>query len=80
MNDIPYAEPVYVQIHPGSPSRRSVVLTRLLKQNTKQELSSVKSSSHVESMHRFRVEREVDLVAEQSSSLPSLLEGECGGQ
>jgi hypothetical protein len=81
VNDISYAEPVLrPNTHQASLSRRGTVLTRLLKQSTELELSSVKFSRHVESMHRFRVEREAELVAEQSPSLHSLREEESGGQ
>lgn len=80
VNDISYAEPVLRPNTPNEPFSTGRSLDETTQAEQERGLSSVKFSSHVESMHRFRVEREAELVAEQSPSLPSLREEESRGQ
>jgi hypothetical protein len=80
MSDLPYDDPL---LRSNSPSDYSLSTEYRPDETTQaeKELSTTEFTCRVESMHRFNVAREDELVAEQSPLLPPLNEkdekGEC---
>lgn len=74
MSDFPYDGPV---LNPNSPGDSlSTEYGPDETTQTEKELSTAEFTYCVESMHRFHVAREAELVAEQSPLLPPLNQGD----